>query len=47
MGYLPGLPGFQSRIVWDTGPEQETNSGDIPCLFWGLVQAIARRVSVC
>ena len=39
MGYLPGLPGFRSRR-----PEQETNSGNIPCLFWGVVRAIARRV---
>ena len=44
MGYLPGLPGFRSRMVWDTGPEQETNSGDIHCLFWWVVRAIARRV---
>ena len=43
MGCLPGLPGFRSRIVRDTGPEQETNSAHILRLFWGAVLAVARR----
>ncbi|RDX41256.1 hypothetical protein OH76DRAFT_246064 [Lentinus brumalis] len=40
-GYLYGLQRFRSDFQSCSGPEQETNSGDIPGL---VVRAIARRV---